>query len=77
MVKPRKISASVWGSRIRDRLFNEEIYDDRAICEGFCGALTNWFGNRVPCFLRTTTITRVALRVISYALRILLRIVIS
>lgn len=74
IIKPRKISAGGFGSKVRDRLFNEEIYKRRSVCEGFFGALTNWFGGRVPCFLEETTITRILLRVLAYALRILLRI---
>jgi hypothetical protein len=74
IIKPRKISAGGFGSRIRDRLFNDEIYKRRSVCEGFFGAMTNWFGDRVPCFLDETTITRILLRVLAYALRIILRI---
>ncbi len=74
IIKPRKISAGGFGSRIRDRLFNDEIYRRRSVCEGFFGALTNWFGNSIPCFLDETTITRILLRMLAYALRILLRI---
>ncbi len=74
VVKPRKLSASGFGANIRDELFDEELYEDRLICEGFFGALTNWFGKNVPCYLDATMITRIALRVICYSLRILLRI---
>ncbi len=74
IIKPGKISASGFGSKIRDRLFNEEIYKRRLVCEGFFGALTNWFGDRAPCLLIESTITRILLRVLAYALRILLRI---
>ncbi|HPO89441.1 MAG TPA: transposase [Methanothrix sp.] len=73
VIKPRKISAGGFGSRIRDRIFNSEIYKHRSVCEGFFGALTNWFGDRIPCFLEETTITRILLRVMAYALRILSR----
>lgn len=74
MIKPRKISASGFGSKIRDRIFNREAYKHRSVYEGFFGALTNWFGDKIPCFLEETTITRILLRVLAYALRILLRI---
>jgi len=74
IIKPRKISPGGFGSKIRDRLFKDEIYKRRSVCEGFFGALTNWFGDSVPCFLDETTITRTLLRVLAYALRILLRI---
>ncbi len=74
IIKPKRIRAGGFGSRIRDRLFNDEIYKRRSVCEGFFGALTNWFGDRVPCFLFETTITRILLRLLAYALRILLRI---
>jgi len=73
IIKPKKISASGFGSKIRDRLFNEEIYKRRSVCEGFFGAITNWFGDRVSCRLIETTITRILLRALAYALRILLR----
>ncbi len=74
MIKPRKISAGGFGSKIRDRIFNREIYKHRSVCEGFFGALTNWFGDRIPCFLEETTMARILLRVLAYALRIMLRI---
>ncbi len=74
VIKPRKIKAGGYGARIRDRVFDREKYRRRGICEGFFGALTNWFGDRIPCFLRETTITRILLRVLCYTLRILLRV---
>ena len=74
VVNPGKRGASGFGASIRDELFDEDLYQDRLICEGFFGALTNWFGKNVPCYLDATTITRTALRVICYSLRILLRI---
>jgi hypothetical protein len=77
VVKPGKLSASGFGAKIRDKLFDEDLYEDRLICEGFFGALTNWFGKNVPCYLDATTITRTAIRVICYSLRILLRIYID
>jgi len=36
-------------------------------------ALTNWFGDRIPCFCETAA-TRLLVRVACYALRILLRV---
>jgi hypothetical protein len=48
-------------------------YRRRGVCEGFFGALTNWFGDSIPSFLRETAIARVLIRVACYALRILLR----
>lgn len=75
IIKPGKISAGGYGAQVRDEEFDEETYKHRSVCEGFFGALTNWFGSHVPCYLIETTITRIALRVISYALRIILRII--
>ncbi|WP_456468428.1 hypothetical protein [Archaeoglobus sp.] len=57
-------------SSIRDRVFDREKYRCREICEGFFSALTNWFRDGIPCFLRKTTIARVLIRVACYALRI-------
>jgi hypothetical protein len=74
IIKPKKRNPKGFGARIRNEIYDEEEYKERAICEGFFGALTNWFGDEVPCFLSKTTITRIGLRIIAYALRILLRI---
>jgi hypothetical protein len=73
-IKPRKIKAKGYGARIRDRIFDREKYRRRGICEAFFGALTSWFSDRIPCFLRETAIARVLIRVACYALRILLRV---
>jgi len=73
-VKPRKNRAKGYGARIRDRIFNREKYRRRGICEGSFGALTNWFGDKIPCSLVETAVTRLLVRVACYALRILLRV---
>ena len=69
IVKPRKNRC--YGARIR--IFDKEKYS-RGICEGFFGVLTNWFGDRIPCSLVETAVTRLLIRVACYALRILLRV---
>lgn len=74
IIKPTKRNPRSFGARVRDKIYDNEIYKDRSICEGFFGALTNWFGEKVPCFLYETTLTRIGLRVVAYALRILLRL---
>ncbi len=74
IIKIKKRNPKGFGARIRDTIYNEEEYKERSICEGFFGALTNWFGERVPCFLVDTIITRIGLRVAAYALRILSRL---
>ncbi|WP_156882100.1 hypothetical protein [Thermococcus sp. PK] len=35
---------------------------------------TTWFGSRIPCFLKKTTVTRILLGVMCYGLKILLRV---
>ncbi|MBW9222224.1 hypothetical protein KKP97_04155, partial [Methanothermococcus sp. SCGC AD-155-C09] len=50
-VKPGKNRARGYGARIRDKIFDKNEYKKRGICEGFFGAITNWFGDRIPCFL--------------------------
>jgi hypothetical protein len=47
-IKPRKIKAKGYGARIRDRIFDRQKYRRRGVCEGFFGALTNWFGDSIP-----------------------------
>jgi hypothetical protein len=74
IVKPKKRNPKSLGAMIRDEIYDDEIYKDRSICEGFFGALTNWFSGRVPCFLYKTTLTRICIRIIAYALRILFRL---
>ena len=74
VIKPRKRNPKGFGARIRDEIYDEEKYKERSVCEGFFGALTNWFGENIPCFLYNTTLTRIGLRVIAYALRLLLRL---
>jgi len=44
------------------------------LMRGSGGAFITWFGDRMPCFLRETTVTRVLLGVMCYALKILLRV---
>ena len=56
---------------MQDKSYDGEKYKKRSICEGFFGALTNWFEEGVPCFLDNTTITRVGLRIAAYILRII------
>ena len=63
-----------FGSKKRDEVFSEERYKHRNPHEGFRDALTTWFGDRVPCFLRETTATRILLGVMCYSLKILLRV---
>jgi len=74
IVKPRKIRAKGYGARIRDEIFDKDKYRRRGICEGFFGALTNWFGDKIPCSLVETTVTRLLVRVACYTLKILLRV---
>ncbi len=74
IVKPRKNKAKGYGAKIRDEIFDKDLYKRRGICEGFFGALTNWFSDRIPCFLVETAITRLLIRIACYALRILLRV---
>ena len=74
IVKPRKNRAKGYGARIRDEIFDKKKYKRRGICEGFFGALTNWFGDKIPCSLVETAVTRLLIRVACYALRILLRV---
>ncbi|WP_042697817.1 hypothetical protein [Thermococcus sp. PK] len=62
------------GSKKRDRVFSEEEYRHRNPHEGFWGAFTTWFGSRIPCFLKKTTVTRILLGVMCYGLKILLRV---
>jgi len=73
-VKPRKNRARGYGARIRDRIFDKDKYMRRGICEGFFGAITNWFGDEIPCSLMETAVTRLLVRVACYTLRILLRV---
>ena len=40
---------------MRDKSYDGETYKKRSVCEGFVGALTNWFGEDVPCSLDNTT----------------------
>ncbi|WP_456321626.1 hypothetical protein [Palaeococcus sp. (in: euryarchaeotes)] len=63
-----------FGSRRRDEVFSVEEYKHRNPHEGFWGAFTTWFGDRMLCFLRETTVTRILLGVMCYALKILLRV---
>ena len=68
-----KDSAGGYRSDVRDELF-DEIYKHRSVCEGFFGVFASWFGSHIPRYLIDTTITRIALRDISHALRIISRI---
>jgi len=77
IVKPRKNRAKGYGAKIRDRIFDKEKYRRKGICEGFFGALTNWFGDRIPSSLVETAVIRLLVRVACYALRILLRVRVS
>jgi hypothetical protein len=74
IIRPKKRNPKSLGARIRDEIYDEEKYRERSICEGFFGALTNWFGGNVPCFLYKTTLTRICIRIVAYALRILFRL---
>ena len=74
IVKPRKNRAKGYGAKIRDMISDKKKYKRRGICEGFFGALTNWFGDKINCSLVETAVTRLLVRVACYALRILLRI---
>lgn len=77
IIRPTKRNPKSLGARVRDEIYDEGKYKERSICEGFFGALTNWFGGRVPCFLYKTTLTRICIRIIAYALRILFRLSIN
>ena len=74
IVKPQKNRAKGYGAKIRDEIFDKDKYRRRGICEGFFGALNNWFGDKIPCSLVETAVTRLLVRVACYALRILLRV---
>jgi len=54
-------------------IFDKDKYRRRGIYEGLL-ALNNWFGDRIPCSLVETAVTRLLIRVACYALRILLRV---
>ena len=77
IIKSGKRNPKGFGARIRDKSYDGETYKKRSVCEGFFGALTNWFGEGVPCFLDNTTITGIGLRIVAYVLRILLRFYIN
>ena len=74
VVKKTKNPPGGFGSKKRDEVFSEKEYKHRNPHEGFWGAFTTWFGDRMPCFLRETAVTRVLLGVMCYALKILLRV---
>jgi len=77
IIKPKKRNPKGFGARIRDKIYDGEMYQKRSIYEGFFGALTNWFGEDVPCFLDNTTMTRIGLRIVAYELKIPLRFYIN
>jgi hypothetical protein len=77
IIKPKKRNSKGFGARIRDKSYDGDTYKKRSVCEGFFGALTNRFGEDVPCFLDNTTMTRIGLRIVAYALKILLRFYIN
>ena len=77
IIKSRKWNPKGFGARIRDKSYDGETYKKRSVCEGFFGALTNWFGEDVLCFLDNITTTTIGLRIAAYALRILLRFYIN
>jgi len=41
IIKPKKRNPKGFGARIRDIIYNEEVYGKRTIYDGFFGALTN------------------------------------
>ena len=73
MIKKTKRGSKGYGARLRNKIFNKKEYKKRGICEGFFGALTNRFGDKLNTFLVSTTITRIAIRVCIYSLIMLLR----
>ena len=77
VIKPKKRNPNGFGARIRDKSYDGEMYQKRSVCEDFFGALTNWFGEGVSCFLDDTTMTRIGLRIVAYALRMLPRFYIN
>ena len=74
IVKKTRNPPDGFGSKRRDEVFSVEEYKHRNPHEGFWGAFTIWFGDRMPCFLRETAVTRILLGVMCYALKILLRV---
>jgi hypothetical protein len=54
IIKPKKRDPKGFGARIRDKSYGGETHKKWSICGVFFGALTNWFGKDVPCFLDTT-----------------------
>lgn len=78
-VKPNRPRARGHWRRKARRLFNSpemkwlDRYRLRGIGEGVFGSLTVWLGDRLPSWLRATTETRIAARIIAYLARIYLR----
>jgi hypothetical protein len=77
IIKPKKRNTNGFGAWIRDKSYDGEMYKKKSTCKGFFGALTNWFGEGVSYFLDNTTMTRIGLRIVAYALKILLRFYIN
>lgn len=73
LVKPGKLSPGGYGSRMRDRFFNESLYGFRGVGEGVFGALTVEFGDRMKTRRKESCKTRILLRLIVYCLKIIVR----
>jgi hypothetical protein len=73
IIKKTKKGARGYGAKKRDKIFDKNVYKKRSICEGFFGGITNRFGDRLNTFLESTTITRIFVRIIVYALTIMIR----
>ena len=73
LVKRGSRSPRGYGARIRDRVYDEDLYAYRGVGEGVFGALTVEFGERLKTRRKEPTKTRILLRIIIYCLKILVR----
>ncbi len=74
IIKTKERNPKGLEAKVRDKIYDEYTCGERSICESFFNALTNWFGEVITCFLGCSTITRISLRTVAYAVRILLRL---
>ena len=74
IVKKTKNPRVVLAVRRGMKYFPRRSISTGILMRGFWGAFTTWFGCRVCCFLKGTTVTRILLGVMCYALKILLRV---
>jgi hypothetical protein len=73
VVKKGSRSPRGYGARMRDRAYDEALYDYRSVGEGIFGALTTEFGDRLKTRREESIKTRTLLRIIIYCLKILVR----